>query len=161
MLSQFIKDFSHRVFMRSALYVLFLSPCAGVSAQVDQGAITGVVQDSSGAAIANAHVTLTNTDTGLAFQGQTNGSGVYVFSPVKIGNYTVTANAPGFQTTLQQNVHLDMQQRLNLNLTLQPGAVSESVTVSGGTPLLQSQDATVGQVISTETINDTPLNGRN
>ena len=161
MLSQFIKDFSHRVFMRSALYVLFLSLCAGVSAQVDQGAITGVVQDSSGAAIANAHVTLTNTDTGLAFQGQTNGRGVYVFSPVKIGNYTVTANASGFQTTLQQNVHLDMQQRLNLNLTLQPGAVSESVTVSGGTPLLQSQDATVGQVISTETINDTPLNGRN
>src|SRR5579871_2527113 len=67
--------------------------CTGIRAQVDQGAITGVVQDPSSAVIPNAHVTLTNTDTGLTFQGQSNASGVYVFSPVKIGNYTLTASA--------------------------------------------------------------------
>jgi hypothetical protein len=130
-------------------------------AQVDQGAITGVVQDSSGAAITDAHVTLTDIDTGLILERDTNASGVYVFAPVKIGNYQLSATAPGFQTTTQPNLHLDIQQRLNVDLKLQPGAVSETVTVSGQAPLLQTQESSVGQVISTDTINETPLNGRN
>src|SRR5579863_1326238 len=104
---------------RAACASLFLSFCAGLHAQVDQGAITGVVQDSSGAAIPNAHVTLTNTYTGLILRRDANASGVYVFSPVKIGNHEVSASAPGFQTTLQQNVHVDIQQRLNINIQLQ------------------------------------------
>jgi len=78
-------------------------------AQADQGTITGVVKDSAGAVIQNAQVTLTNTDTGLVLQVKSDGSGVYVFSPVKIGNYEVSATAPGFQTTTQQHVHLDIQ----------------------------------------------------
>ena len=60
-------------------------------AQADQGTITGVVKDSAGAVIQNAQVTLTNTDTGLVLQVKSDGSGVYVFSPVKIGNYEVSA----------------------------------------------------------------------
>ena len=130
-------------------------------AQVDQGTILGVVQDKTGAVIPGATVTLTNTDTGLELTRQTNGSGLYVFSPLKIGNYKVSATASGFQTTSQQGLHLDIQQRLNVVVTLQPGAVSQTVTVSSAAPLLQTQDAAVGQVISTKTINDTPLNGRN
>ena len=141
------------------LFVLFL--CAGAHAQVDQGAITGVVQDNSGAVIPNAQVTLTSTDTGLMLQQQTNNSGIYNFSPVKIGNYTVSATAPGFQTTSQQKLHLDLQQRLNVVLKLEPGSVTQTVTVSSAPPLLETQQAAVGQVISTQTINDTPLNGRN
>ena len=68
-------------------------------AQVDQGAITGVVEDSSGAVVPNAQVTVTNTDIGLVLEGTTNASGVFVFSPLKIGHYTVSATAQGFQTT--------------------------------------------------------------
>jgi carboxypeptidase family protein len=143
------------------LLLLSVFLCPRAKAQVDQGAITGIVEDSSGAALANAQVTLTDTDTGLTLQRPANDSGVYVFSPVKIGNYKVSASAPGFQTTTQENLRLDIQQRLNLVLKLQPGSVTEAVTVSGAAPLLQTQDASVGQVISTETINETPLNGRN
>ena len=145
----------------AACLTLFLSLCPGLQAQVDQGAITGMVEDSTGAAIANAHVTLTNTDTGLILQRDANASGVYVFSPVKIGNYQVSASAPGFETTSQQNVRVDIQQRLNVDLKLRPGAATENVTVSSEPPLLQTQDSAVGEVISTETINETPLNGRN
>jgi hypothetical protein len=130
-------------------------------AQADQGTITGVVKDSAGAVIQNAQVTLTNTDTGLVLQVKSDGSGVYVFSPIKIGNYEVSATAPGFQTTTQQHVHLDIQQRLNVVIGLKPGNVSQSVTVSNAPAVLQSQTASVGQVISTQTINNTPLNGRN
>lgn len=142
------------------VYILLLAVPA-VYAQVDQGTITGVVQDASEAVIPNAAVTLKNTDTGLTLQTKSNGGGIYTFSPVKIGNYTVSATAPGFQTTSHKNLHLDIQERLNVVLTLQPGAVSQTVTVSSAPPLLQTQEGSVGQVLSTKVINDTPLNGRN
>ena len=108
--------------------LLLLSLCGLVHAQVDQGAITGVVQDSSGAAIPNARVTLTSPETGLALQRQANESGVYVFSPIKIGDYTLSASAPGFSTTKQENLHVDIQQRLNVDLKLKAGAASETST---------------------------------
>ena len=130
-------------------------------AQVDQGTITGVVQDSSGAVIPNAAVTLTDTDTGLIAKSKTNASGIYVFSPVKIGNYRISVTSPGFETTTQEKVHLDIQERLNVVLVLRPGAVSSTVRVTSAPPLLQTQQGSVGQTMSTESINATPLNGRN
>lgn len=141
-----------------AVLTLFAGHC---SAQTDQGAITGIVQDSSGAVIPNAQVAVTDVDTGLTLQGKSNSAGVFVFSPLKIGNYTVTATAQGFKTVTRENLHLDIQQHLNVGFTLPPGSVSETVKVTSAAPLLQTQDAAVGQVISTQTINDTPLNGRN
>src|ERR1019366_256838 len=106
-------------------------------AQVDQGTITGVVQDSSGAVLSGAQVTLTSTDTGLVLQAKTDHSGVYTFSPVKIGNYKVAATSAGFQTTSQEHVHLDVQQRLNVPLTLKIGEASQVLTVTSEIPLLQ------------------------
>ena len=131
------------------------------SAQVDQGTIAGSVTDSAGGLIPSAAVTLTSTDTGLVLHGRSNASGEFVFSPIKIGNYMLSASAPGMQTTTQQNIHLDLQQRLSIEIKLQPGQVSQSVTVTGAPPLLQTEQASVGQVISTNAINNTPLNGRN
>jgi outer membrane receptor protein involved in Fe transport len=147
-----------RAFLMIAMVVAFASCC---SAQTDQGAITGIVQDPSGAMIPNAQITVTDIDTGLVLQGSSNGGGVFVFSPVKIGNYTVTASAPGFERVAHQNLHVDIQQHLNLNFTLPPGSISQTVNVTSAAPLLQTQEAAVGQVISTRAINDTPLNGRN
>jgi len=129
--------------------------------QTDQGAITGVVQDDQGAVIPGAKVTLTATDTSFALDRTANSSGVFVFSPVKIGNYKLTASAPSFETTVQENLHLDIQQRLNVTLALHAGEITQQVTVTTGAPLLETQTSSVGQVVSTETINNTPLNGRN
>lgn len=146
----------------SLLGVIFLILNAGRAfAQVDQGAISGVVQDSSGAVIQDAQVVLTNVDTGLVLRTKTNGSGVYIFSPVKIGLYSVSAAAPGFQTTVQENLHVNIQERLNVALALKPGTVSQTVTVSTAPPLLQTGSGTVGQVMSTQIINNTPLAQRN
>jgi hypothetical protein len=124
-------------------------------------AITGLVTDNTGAVVTNAEVTLTNTDTNLALQTHSDKSGVYTFSPVKIGNYKISVSAPGFATTTQSNVHLDVQQRLAVNIELKPGAVSEIVEVTGAPPLMQTEEASVGQVMSAKTIDETPLNGRN
>jgi hypothetical protein len=71
------------------------------NAQLDQGAIIGVVQDGTGAVIPNAEVTLTNLDNGLVLKTKSNGDGNYFFAPIKIGNYTVSASAPNFQTTVE------------------------------------------------------------
>lgn len=132
-----------------------------LSAQMDQGTITGIVEDTAGGVIPGAQVTLTNVDTGLVLHAKTDGSGIYVFSPVKIGAYTLSTTSPGFETTRQDNIHLDLQQRLNVPLKLSPGSVTQTVTVDTAPPLLQTQEASTGLVLSTNTINDTPLNGRN
>jgi hypothetical protein len=129
--------------------------------QTDQGTITGVVQDPTGAVIGNASVTLVSPDTGLTLKSKADAAGVYVFSPIKIGNYSITVAAPGFETTTQANLHLSIQQRLNVVITLKPGATSETVTVTTEAPLLQTQESSVGQTMSTETIDSVPLNGRN
>ena len=138
---------------------LFLA--AAAFAQVDQGSISGVVQDKSGAVIAGAHITVTDNDTGLSLSTTTNASGVFVVSPLKIGHYSVSATAPGFQTLDRTGLEVDAQGHVNVNLALSPGAVSQTVTVTSAAPLLQTQDSGVKQVISTDTINNTPLNGRN
>jgi hypothetical protein len=153
-----------RKIQRSAWWLVcicLLLVTATASAQVDQGAITGTVTDNTGAIVPGAQVTLSATDTGLTLQQKSNGSGNYTFSPIKIGNYTVSASAPGFQTTSRQNIHVDVQQRLEVSLALTPGQVSQTVTVTGAVALLQTQSSAVGQVVDTKTINDTPLNGRN
>ncbi|MGC1783176.1 MAG: carboxypeptidase-like regulatory domain-containing protein [Acidobacteriaceae bacterium] len=113
------------------------------------GTITGTVRDNRGAVVPGAAVTLTDTDTGLVLQTKTDRSGFYFFSPVKIGNYKVSATSPGFQSTLQENLQLNIQERLNVPLTLKPGAVSQTVTVSTAPPLLQTESGSVGQVMST------------
>lgn len=130
-------------------------------AQVDQGAVTGIIKDSTGATIPGASLTLTSTDNGLVLEGKSDGSGNYTFSPVKIGRYKLTASHQGFSTTTQENISVDVQQRREVDVTLQAGNVSEVVDVTAAPPILQTQEASTGQVIDAQTIDQTPLNGRN
>jgi hypothetical protein len=142
------------------MFVVFF--CGKIAeAQADQGTITGTVQDATGAVIPGAQVTLTSTDTGLVLRTKTDRSGIYTFPPAKIGNYSLSVSAPGFQTTNRENLHLNIQQRMNVPVSLNLGNVSETVTVTTAPPVLQSDEASTGQVMSTETINNLPLNGRN
>src|ERR1035438_897529 len=87
----------------TCLFVLgFFCAFTGIAlAQVDQGAINGVVRDTAGAVVQGAVVTLTNTDTNFVLPGKTDARGQYTFSPIKIGHYTVSASAPKFATTTQ------------------------------------------------------------
>ena len=135
--------------------------CSAALGQVDQASMTGVVEDGSGAVVANALVVLTNVDTGLVQQTRTSKNGIYNFSPIKIGNYSVSARAQGFSQTVQDNIHVDVQDRKDVKLTLKVGAASETVEVTAAPPLLQTDEASVGQVFDSKTLEDTPLNGRN
>ena len=129
--------------------------------QADQGAITGTITDSTGAVVPNAQVTVTAAETGLVLKGTADASGVFVFSPLKVGTYTVSASSAGFSTTTQENVALHVQDRIALEIVLKSGGTNEVVTVSTAPPLLQTEEGSTGQVIESKTINETPLNGRN
>ena len=146
-----------------SLLVLFLllAPARMMFAQQDQGTIAGVVQDPTGAVVSDASVTLTNVDLGQVIKSKSDAAGNFTFPTVKIGSYSITVGAPNFETTTQTNLHLSIQQHLNIVITLKPGAVSENVTVTTEAPLLQTEDGSVGQTMNSETINSVPLNGRN
>lgn len=145
-----------------AISVLFLLHAGLSHAQyLDQGAITGIVTDQTGSVIPGAKVTLIDTETNQTWRETTNGVGAYTFSPLQIGTYELIAAAHGFQTTKQENVVLHLSQRLSVPMTLHPGVVTQTVTVTSAPPLLETQDSSVSQVLNTKQINETPLNGRN
>ena len=132
-----------------------------LTAQVDTGSITGTVRDSSGAVVSGARVTLTNEGTGASLSTQSGADGIYDFSPVRIGSYKLEVTATGFKKEVQNHITVDVSARVLQNFQLQLGAVSETVEVTSAAPVLQSQDASVGQVVDERTINNVPLNGRN
>ena len=129
--------------------------------QVDEGSITGTVQDTTGAVVANAQASLLNTDQGLTLEVTTNSSGEFTFSPVRIGHYSLTVSAKGFARTTQQNLTVNVGQHLLVNVQLKLGASTETVEVSAAPPQLQTEEASVGQVMTEKSVNSLPLNGRN
>jgi Carboxypeptidase regulatory-like domain len=130
-------------------------------AQVDEGSITGTVTDSSGAVVPSADVTLVNTDQNITLQTKTTSTGLYTFNPVRIGHYTVTVSAQGFAKTTQRNLTVAVGTPLTVNVELKLGAATETVEVNTAPPLLQTEEASVGQVIGQQQVNALPLNGRN
>src|SRR6202171_2753673 len=130
-------------------------------AQVDAGAISGTVKDSSGGVISGAKVTLANEDTSQQLSTTSGSDGEYVFAPIKIGHYSLSVEIQGFRRVQQNNVSVDVQQKVVVDITLSPGATTETGEVNAEPPALQPQDASVGQVIGERTVNALPLNGRN
>jgi len=144
-----------------ALLLLGLVLPSRVFSQVDTGSISGTVKDSSGAVIPGATVTLTSEGTGISTTTTSGSAGEYTFSPVKIGRYSVAAEIKGFQRVRQNNVTVDVQQKVVVDLALPVGQSIETVIVDAAPPALQTQEASVGQVIEEQAINALPLNGRN
>lgn len=145
----------------TALAAGLLGLCLVAVGQVDTGSVLGTVRDTTDAVVPGAKVTLTNQDTGIVQTTTTGSVGEYTFSPVKLGHYAVSAEFKGFERVEHTNVIVDVQQRVVVNFVLPPGQTTQTVEVTGQPPALQTQDASVGQVISGQTVNDLPLNGRN
>jgi hypothetical protein len=149
------------VYITFACICLFLIPIRSAFGQVDEGAITGNIVDTTGAVIPNAQVTLLNTDQGITLETKSGGDGGYKFAPVRAGHYQLTVTAKGFATTAQKNITLNVAQTLQVNVSLKLGAASETVEVNAAPPQLQTEEASVGQVIGGAEVNALPLNGRN
>src|SRR2546425_4219040 len=128
-------------------------------AQVDTATVTGTVRDTSGAVVTNATVIATETETGIKVSTKSNPDGNYVITPLKIGRYSVSAEAAGFQTETHQNIVLNLQQNQRLDFQLHVGSVAQTAEVISS-PLLETETASLGDVIESQTVEELPLNGR-
>jgi carboxypeptidase family protein len=150
--------------MRSIFAILFLLSLlakAPVQAQVTTADLVGTVADSSGAVVVSAQVTATNEGTSQSRSAQTDASGNYLISQLAPGRYTLSCELAGFKKLVQTGIELQVNQRAQINLTLEVGEVNQVVEVEGTAPLLESQSSVLGSVISQTQVQDLPLNGRN
>jgi len=129
-------------------------------AQLQSGRIVGTVFDSQRAGIPGATVTITNRATNIARTVVTDSEGNYVVTPLDPGTYRVSAEMPGFQTTVREGLELTVGQSARVELTLDLGTLSTEVKVTAEAPLLNTESASLSQVITNEQIVDLPLNGR-
>ena len=135
--------------------------CAAVAgAQVDTGMIAGRVRDSTGSAISDAQVTVTNLATNAKETTRTENNGAYLAPLLKVGTYSLAVEKTGFQKFVQTGIQVDVQSRLELDVTLQVGVLSQEVNVTAAAPLLDTQSANVGQVVEERQVSELPLNGR-
>ncbi len=142
--------------------VLLISASSGLlNAQIDMGGVTGTVKDTTGASVPGAHLALTNEATGVVQRTQSSSSGTYVFEAVPVGSYALRAEAPGFKNYVATGITVHVQNVVTVDVSLEVGNVTQTLTVTAALPLLQAQDASLGQTIDSRAVNDLPLNGRN
>jgi hypothetical protein len=126
--------------------------------QAVKGALLGTITDSSGAAVIGASVTIKETRTNLSFTTKTNEDGNYTFSSIQDGVYSIEASLQGFKKVIQENIQVKVNTTVRVDLTLQIGAVTETVSVEASNePLLQTDRADTGRVIESKQVSELPL----
>jgi hypothetical protein len=129
--------------------------------QVTGAEIHGIVSDPSGEAMAGAQVKVRNIDTGRERNTVTDATGSYSFPNLAVGHYQLQVSAPGFKTYLQKGIELQVNTNPSIPVTLQIGAVSESVEVTANAAQVETKENSISQVVDTQRLEDLPLNGRN
>jgi hypothetical protein len=148
--------------MRLARYAL-LSALFALSAPAQNitGSFTGSVTDPSGAAVAGAEVTATNAETNQPATVKTSDQGVYQLLYLRPGPYSIRVTAAGFKTTLRDNIRLVVEDRVRVDFVLEIGEATTTISVKEEIPLVESQTASLGQVISARSVQELPIRGRN
>jgi len=142
--------------------VLFSALLHGaLHAQSTNASLTGRITDPHKAVIKDATITVINTRTAVHYQGMTNETGAYYVSNLPPGRYRIEVEKLGFKAVIQSGVILHVQDALEVNFEMMLGSTSESVTVEGEAPLLDTESSTVGTVVEQRKANELPLNGRN
>ncbi|HYE73025.1 MAG TPA: carboxypeptidase-like regulatory domain-containing protein, partial [Blastocatellia bacterium] len=145
------------------LFALVFTALLSVMAfgQSFQGSLRGAMHDSNANPMASVMLTLTNEATNVSRTTTTNVAGEYFFEKVDPGNYRITASAEGFKKLERTGIVIETQQQITLDLTLEVGALTETVIISDEVPLIESSNASVGQVINKQFLSDLPNSGRN
>jgi hypothetical protein len=138
-------------------FVLFINTAP---AQSPNGTVSGIVLDPSGGVIAGADVLIVNDATAVQFPGKTNSEGYYVVPNIPPGTYRIQVSNSGFKTIIKPDIVIHVEDALAINFTLPIGSASEIVTVEGGAPIINTENASVGTVIDRNFVESLPLNGR-
>ncbi len=137
-----------------AVTLLCLSPAMS---QSGRGTLTGTVKDASGGVVPGADVVITNTETGVELKAVTTSAGVYRIPYVPPGKYRISAVAAGFKKTVQENIEVHVAETAELDLALEIGQISDSVTVTGNAPMLEKATAELGIVSSEKEVHTWPI----
>src|SRR6202011_6412113 len=145
-----------RSFCAAFIVVFVTLSCLGARAQSTYGAIVGSITDSSGAAITDANVTLTNVGTSEKRSQSSGSDGLFTFVNLFPGQYRVDVEKQGFKHFARTGITVEVQQSTHIDAALQVGEVSQVVEVIAETPLLQSETSSLGQVVETRAANELP-----
>jgi hypothetical protein len=140
--------------------VLFVSLTFVIAAQSTDASVTGRVTDSSHAVIANAGIAAIGSGTNLRYKATSNGAGEYYLVNLPPGSYRIEIEKPGFKKLVLPDVLLHVQDALEINFEMTVGESSETITVEGGAPLVDTESGTVSTVIDRKFVDNLPLNGR-
>jgi carboxypeptidase family protein len=142
------------------LLLVVLSIPTSVPAQNITGTIVGTVKDGSGAALPDAMVTLTNVETNAQLTIKADGGGEFIAPSLAPGLYTIRTEASGFKQNLMEAVRLLANRTVRLDIALEPGEISQRVEVRATAPVINSESATIGNILEGQVITALPLNGR-
>ena len=142
---------------RLASFASLFLICVPAFAQSDRGTITGEIADPAGAVVAGAPVEATNAETGAVYQAATSATGNYTLSQLPAGTYVVSATVPGFKRYFRQNVVVSVAGTLRIDVTLEVGATSESVTVTEAAPLLKTESGELSHNMTTDRVDNLPV----
>src|SRR6267378_3516900 len=146
-----------RLSMAALLGAILLGISPPVMGQAVNATLVGTVTDSSGAAVSNVKVTITETNTGISRTNQTNESGNYVFPDLPPGTYRITAEMTGFKRASRSSVDVVVNTTSRIDLDLQAGDISETITVEAETPILQTERSDTGRKLETVLTQNMPL----
>lgn len=145
--------------LKRLLFLCLLVPVS-MSAQVDTSSIVGALHDPTGAVISSANITITDQDTNTSTVVHANSEGNFTSPPLRVGTYAVMVEAAGFQSQTRTGITLQVQDRRRVDFTMTVGQVSQNVTVTDQAAVIETDKSSLGQVISSGTMTDLPLNGR-
>ncbi len=149
-------------FNRFALLTIFLVLLGQLArAQQITGSVTGTITDPAGSAVVDAAVKLSNTGTGAVQTAATDSEGNFRFLLLPPGVYSLNVTGSGFKSVIRDGLIVEVDRSLAVPISMQMGQVSETVEVSGQSPLLEPNSASLGTVMETRKVEELPLNGRN
>ncbi len=147
------------------VYLLVVLFCIGRAewsrAQVQNASLTGLVTDPTGAAVRGAMVTVRNSETNVAYSGESDAAGYYLFPSLSIGTYSVSVEVPGFKKAIHNDVVLEVGQRGRTDFSLEVGGLAEVVEVHASPSVLDTEQASPNTVLPNRMILDIPLSLRN
>jgi len=146
--------------MKKCLLLLLLA-LSLLRSQAQDRTVRGKVTDESGKPLAGATVTITDVQRGVSQTLKTDSDGAYIAINLLPGTYTVRAEVKGFKVFERKNILLEVGKDVRVDAVLQPGAATETITITEQAPMIDATSTALGGTISNEIINDLPLNGRN
>jgi hypothetical protein len=147
--------------MLAAALILPFCVCVAAMGQATSGSVSGTVHDASGAVVPGATVTISDVAKGTKSVTRTDSVGSYAFPSLMPGTYTISVEMTGFKRSVQANFPLDIDQKADLDISLQTGGTSETVEVTAAPPLIKLESSELGDVVNEHQVQDLPLNGRN